>query len=239
MTSRYLTYDAEGRAFAAEFHAPEGATAPCPGVLVCHAGDGLSDHTRGRARRLAKLGYAAMAPDLYGEVFADRAAGAAAIGALVGDAPRFRARLLAAFAAMRGQPQVDPARCGAIGFCFGGTAVLELARAGADAKAVVAFHGGLRTAAPAAPDAIKGAVLALVGSHDPFIDAPQREAFAAEMTAAGADWTLMLIGGALHGFAHEGIDPAKSPGSAYDARADQRSWAAMQVMFAETLGPRA
>ena len=233
MITRHFTYEAEGRAFAAELHAPDGAGARCPGVLVCHAGDGLSDHTRGRARRLAELGYVAIAPDLYGERFADRAAGAAAIGALVADPPRFRGRLVAAFEAMRTQPEVDPGRCAAIGFCFGGTAVLELARAGAEARAVVAFHGGLRTAAPAAAGAVQAAVLALAGADDPFVDAAQRAAFAAEMTAAGADWTLTLIGGAMHGFAHEGV---AQPGSAHDERADRRGWRAMLDLFAETLG---
>jgi dienelactone hydrolase len=233
-----VTYEAEGRAFAAELFAPADAARASPAVLVCHAGDGLSDHTRRRARRLAELGYVALAPDLYGETFADRASGMAAIGALVADVPRFRSRLQAAFDAMRRQPGVDVRRCAAIGFCFGGTAALELARGGADVKAVVAFHGGLGARAAAAPGAVKGAVLALVGADDPFIDAAQRSAFVAEMSEGGADWTLTVIGGAQHGFAHDGVDPAASPGSAYDARADARSWRSMLDLFAETLGPR-
>jgi dienelactone hydrolase len=121
MISRTLSYLAEGRAFAAEFRAPT-SPPPWPGVLVCHDGAGLGEHARGRAKRLAALGFAALAPDLYGEPLTDRAGAAAMISALAGDAARLRGRLKAALALLGAQKGVDAARLAAIGFCFGGMA---------------------------------------------------------------------------------------------------------------------
>jgi dienelactone hydrolase len=238
MNPQHLTYQAEGRAFDAEFYPPAaGATTRAAGVLVCHDGAGLGDHARGRARRLAALGYAALAPDLYGEPLTDRARGVAMISALVADGPRLRGRVRAALGLLASQASVEARRLAAIGFCFGGAAALELARDGAELAAVVAFHGGLRTSSPAAFGAVRAAVMACAGADDPHIDADQRAAFAAEMTAAGADWTLVVYGGAQHAFTQEGIDPASFPGSAYHACADRRSWQAMLGLFAETLAP--
>ena len=238
MTPQIVTYTAEGRDFHAElFVPPTDSIAPRPAVLVLHDGAGLGDHARRRAARLAELGYVALAPDLYGEVLSDRAKGVAIIQALVADAPRLRGRARGAFDLLRARPEVDPHRIAAIGFCFGGAAALELARDGADLRAVVAFHGGLRTPAPADRGAVRATLLALAGADDPFIDEAQRAAFAAEMTAARADWALTVYGGAQHAFAQEDVDPAKFPGSAYDPRTDRRAWRTMLDLFEERLGP--
>ena len=238
MNLHKLSYQAEGRAFDAEFYpAVSNAAAPAPGVLVCHDGAGFGEHARDRARRLAALGYAALAPDLYGEPLTDRSRGVAMISALVADGPRLRGRVRAALGLLASQGSVDARRLAAIGFCFGGAAALEVARDGAELAAVVAFHGGLRTSSPAATGAVRATVMACAGADNPHIDADQRSAFAAEMTAAGADWTLVLYGGAQHAFTQEGIDPARFPGSAYHASADRRSWQAMLDLFAETLAP--
>jgi dienelactone hydrolase len=234
MIPQILSYVAEGRAFAAEFFAPA-SPPPWPGVLVCHDGAGLGDHARRRAGRLAALGFAALAPDLYGEPLTDRASAAAMISGLASDAARLRGRLRAALGLLGTQEGVDDRRLAAIGFCFGGMAALELARDGAEITAAVAFHGGLRTSRAAEPGTVRARVLVLTGDADPHVDAGQQAAFAAEMTAAGADWTLTLYGGVQHGFTHEGLAPGVSPGSAYDARADARSWRAMLDLFGERL----
>jgi dienelactone hydrolase len=236
MIPEKLIYNAEGRSFDAEFYAPaDGTTTPAPGILVCHDGAGLGDHARGRARRLAALGFAALAPDLYGEPLTGRARGIAMISALVADAPRLRGRVRSALDLLASQASVDGGRLAAIGFCFGGAAALELARDGANLAAVVAFHGGLRTTSPARPGAVRATILACCGAADPHIDADQRAQFAAEMTAAGADWTLCLFGGAQHAFTQDSIDPDKFPGSAYHADADRRSWQVVLGLFAERL----
>lgn len=206
------------------------------GILVFHGGGGLSDHERERVQRLAALGYVALAPDLFGEVFADRARGMAVIGELVAEPTKLRARTAAALAALAARDDVDPARIGAVGHCFGGLAALELARSGADVRAVVSIHGNLATRAPAKPGDVRARVLACSGADDRYCPRDQRVAFEHEMTAAGIDWQHHIYGGAQHGFSVPGIDPAKAPGCAYHALADQRSWRAMVELFGEALG---
>ncbi len=130
---------------------------------------------------------------------------------------------------------MDPGRVAAVGYCFGGTCVLELARDGGDVRAVVSFHGGLTTTAPAAAGGVTAKVLSCTGADDPFIPAAQVQAFGQEMTAAGADWQTVVYGNAAHSFTNPGADQAGMAGVKYDATADRRSWAAMCALFAETL----
>jgi dienelactone hydrolase len=200
---------------------------PHPGVMVMHDGRGVGDFVCDRARRLAEAGYAALAVDMHGEgrFYADTAEGSALVMAMMADTPRLRARVVAAFEAFAALPQVDPARIGAIGFCYGGQCVLELARSGANARAVVSFHGVLTTQQPARPGEVKAGVLVLTGALDPFAPVADVEAFRAEMTAAQADWQVTTYGGALHGFTDPIADEMQRtmPGVGYDPVVDKLS----------------
>ena len=135
-----------------------------------------------------------------------------------------------------GQEQTDPARVAAIGYCFGGTVALELARSGAEVAAVVGFHSGLGTAGPRAKN-IKGSVLVCIGADDPLVPADQRTAFEKEMRDGGVDWRINLYGAAVHSFTNERAGQAGMAGVAYHRLTDERSWRAMLDLFDETLGP--
>ncbi|MHB8079627.1 MAG: dienelactone hydrolase family protein [Candidatus Krumholzibacteriia bacterium] len=208
---------------------------PRPGIVVVPEWYGLNDFARDRARELAKLGYVALAADMYGggRVAATTEEAAALAGALKNDRPLMRSRVAAAVAAVRARPECDPARVGANGFCFGGTTVLELARSGADVAGVVSFHGGLATPLPAVKGVVKARVLALHGAADPYEPPAEVAAFQQEMENAGVDWQMDIYGHAVHSFTNpaSGNDPSR--GVAYNPLAAARSWAAMKAFFAE------
>ncbi|NOT29011.1 MAG: dienelactone hydrolase family protein [Planctomycetes bacterium] len=208
-----------------------------PGILVAHEGPGLTAHTKERARMLAELGYIAFALDLYGEkdLTIDRAK--ALVRSLRSDLSTLRARAATAHDLLRTHPCVERAKTAAVGFCFGGTAMLELARSGAELAAVVGFHAGLDTTAPLDAKAIRGKVLVCLGADDPIVNARQRDAFIAEMTNGRVDWQMELYGGVGHSFTNREIDAWKFPGFAYHPRADRRSWQSMRALFDEVLGP--
>ena len=149
-----------------------------------------------------------------------------------------RARVAAALATLKAQPGVAPDKVAAIGYCFGGTTVLELARSGANVAGVVSFHGGLDTPAPQDAKNIHAKVLALHGADDPYVPADQVAAFENEMRQGGVDWQLVAYGGAVHGFTNPANGSDNSKGAAYNAVADARSWAAMQQFFGELFGGR-
>lgn len=197
---------------------PAGATA---GTLLIHGGTGRGDHERERSARLLELGYAVYAPDLFGGPPTREA-----IVALAGDRRELRRRVVAAWEALAAAVPITFA----VGHCFGGLAALELARAGTGVRGVVSLHGGLSTGAPA--DRITARVLAVCGAADAFCSPAQRAAFEAEMTAAGADWQLLVLGGAQHGFSVPGI---AREACAYDTVADRRSWRAMLALFEDTM----
>jgi dienelactone hydrolase len=209
-----------------------------PGVLVVPEFWGLNDYARTRAKMLAGLGYVALAADIYGDgqVTTDpKQAGAWASALEAGDRAELRRRIAAALARLKSDPRVDPRRTAAIGYCFGGTTVLELARSGADLRSVVSFHGHLATAAPAQPGAVKTRILVCAGADDPFVPLDQIEAFEHEMEAAAVHWEVNVYSGAKHSFTNPGADQFRVPGLAYNREADLSSWAAMQVFFNETL----
>ncbi len=210
-----------------------------PGILVAHEGPGLTAHPKERARMLAELGYVAFALDLYGEKDPTIDRAKTLVRGLRADLATLRARAAAAHDLLRAHPRVDRGRTAAIGFCFGGTAVLELARSGADLAGVVGFHAGLDTTAPGDARAIRGKVLVCLGADDPIVDAEQRRAFVAEMTAARVDWQMHLYGGVGHSFTNRESDAWKFPGFAYDRQADRRSWQAMRDFLDDVLGASA
>ncbi|HEX5050734.1 MAG TPA: dienelactone hydrolase family protein [Planctomycetota bacterium] len=208
-----------------------------PGVLVAHEGPGLTEHPRQRARMLAELGYVAFAVDLYGEKDSALDRAKELVRRLRADRDTLRQRVRAGHDLLAALPQVDAERTAAIGFCFGGMAVLELARSGAPVRAVVGFHADLTNPTPQNAAAVRGKVLVCLGADDPIIDAGQRRAFVDEMIAAKLDWQMVLYGGAGHSFTNRDIDAWKFPGFAYHADADRRSWQAMRLLFDEVLGP--
>lgn len=237
METRDIEYQADGMRAVGYLALPDG-TEPRPGVLVCHEGPGLDDHARGRARRLAEeLGYVAFALDYIGDGqrLTDMQDVMARLGPLMGDPVKTRALGQAGLDQLLGQDRVDPSRVAAIGYCFGGTMALELARSGADLRAVVGFHSGLATSRPAEAGSIRGKVLACIGAEDPMVPAEQRLAFEQEMQAAGADWQLIVLGGAVHSFTNPQASALGAPGVAYHEPSDNRSWAAMVDLFAEAL----
>lgn len=229
-----IGYEADGHQMLGQLAIPDGDDRR-PGVLVCHEGQGLDDHVKGRAVRLAdELGVVAFALDYYGggtTLPRDQVMGR--IGPLMGDPQRIRALGHAGLDVLLAQERVDPARVAAIGFCFGGTMSLELAREGVDLAAVVGFHSGLQTAAPAEPGAVRARILTCIGVKDPLIDAAQRSAFEQEMNAAGADWRMNLYADAAHSFTNPGADAMGMPGIEYHQPTDARSWRAMIDLFEE------
>ncbi len=206
-----------------------------PGVLICHQWMGLTDYEEKRAEMLAELGYVVFALDIYGKGVrpADRGEAAKTAGMYKGDRELLRARASAGLKVLQEQPNVDASKIAVIGYCFGGTTALELARSGADVAGVVSFHGGLSTPDPKLAEQIKAKILALHGAVDPHVPVDEVLAFGKEMVDADVDWQFNSYGGAVHGFTqwHAGDDP--STGVAYDESADKRSWQAMKSFFVE------
>jgi len=203
-------------------------------VLVCHEGPGLDDHAKQRALRLAGLGYVAFALDYHGggkPVPMDQVM--ARLGPLMGDPVKTRSLGQAGLEVLLRQPEADPSRVAAIGYCFGGTMSLELARGGADLKAIVGFHSSLAPTRPEDARNIVGRVLACIGAEDPIIPPEQRLAFEKEMQDAGVDWRMNLYGSAAHSFTNERASALGMPGIAYHQPTDLRSWRAMLDLFDE------
>jgi dienelactone hydrolase len=209
-----------------------------PGVLVIHDWLGASEYTKMRAEQLAALGYVALAADIYGKGIRpkDAKAASAEAGKYYQDRQLLRTRARAGLDELARQSVVDPERLAVMGYCFGGSASLELARSGAPVKAVVSFHGSLAT--PNAADAknIKGKVLVLHGADDPYVKQADVTAFMDEMRAAGVDWQLVQYSGAVHSFTDKRAGGDNSKGAAYNENADRRSWLAMKSFFEEVLG---
>jgi dienelactone hydrolase len=207
-----------------------------PGVIVAHEAPGLNDHPKRRARMLAELGYVALAADLYGNgrVAQKPEESQQLMAPLREDIPRLRRHARAALDALGKLPQVDDKRLGAMGYCFGGLTVLELARTGAPLAGIVSFHGILGTKTPEDAKNIHGRILVCTGADDPLVPPDQVAGFEREMTAAGVDWQVITYGGAKHAFTNP--DANRPPVLAYNAAADARSWDAMQSFWFELFG---
>jgi dienelactone hydrolase len=211
-----------------------------PGVLIVHQWMGVTDYERMRAEQLAALGYVAFTVDVYGKGVrpTDTAEAGKLAGRYKGDRQLLRERVAAGLAALRSDERVDPDRIAAIGYCFGGTAVLELARSGADVAGVVSFHGGLDSPKPEDGRRIKTKVLVLHGADDPFVPDADLAAFQKELRDAKVDWQMVYYSGAVHAFTQPQAGDDPSRGAAYHERADRRSWQAMRTFFEEIFAPK-
>ena len=227
--------DAKGTALQGYVVYDDSITGKRPGILVIPDWRGMTDYARMRSDMLAKLGYVAFAGDVYGKdvrptTVADYGKQATMYKS---DRPLFRERERAAYDILLKQPMVDPARIGAIGYCFGGTGVMEMAKDGLDLKGVVSFHGGL-DASPLSPGAtFTTKVLALCGADDPFENPADMTAFEQQLRDNKVDYQIVMYGHAVHAFTDKDVGLLNLPGAKYNAAADHRSWQAMKDFFAE------
>jgi dienelactone hydrolase len=203
-----------------------------PSVLIIHQWTGVSENEKMRAKMLAELGYNVFVADIYGKGIRPQPPESGRVaGKYKTDRKLYRERLLAGLEQLRKTPQADPTQIAAIGYCFGGTGVIELARSGAMVKGIVSFHGGLDSPAPADGKNIKGKVLALHGADDPFVPAKDLAAFEQEMKDAGVDFKLVQYPGAVHAFTQKAAGNDNSKGAAYNESADKASWEEMKQFF--------
>lgn len=209
-----------------------------PGVVVVHEWWGLNDYAKRRARDLAALGYSALAIDMYGDgKHTEHPQDALAfMQAALKDGPAANARFKAGLDLLKQQPQTDPDKLAAIGYCFGGKVVLDAARQGLPLAGVVSFHGALVTDTPASPGSVKARILVEHGALDSMVTAAHVSAFKAEMDKAGADYRFVTLEGAKHGFSNPDADRLShgehgGPDIGYNKAADERSWADMQAFF--------
>ena len=206
-----------------------------PGILVSHAWFGQTPQVRRRVVQLAQLGYVGFALDMYGggRLAKDAEEAAKLSEPFRQDRELMRERAKAGLDALRACRMADSRSVAAVGYCFGGTVALEMARGGSDVSGVVAFHAALDTPRPKETRSLRAKVLALHAAEDPSVPPEQVRAFQEEMISAKADWQLVIYGGATHGFTNPDAGSDKSTGAAYNEAADKRSWQAMRTFFAE------
>jgi dienelactone hydrolase len=228
-----VEYSAQGAVMKGYLAYDENIKDKRPGVLVVHEWWGLVDYSRKRARMLAELGYTAFAVDMYGD---------GKVAVHPDDAQKFsseflkspdvaNARFMAAMDFLKQQPTVDPNRIAAVGYCFGGGVVLNMARQGLDLKGVASFHGSLAAVKPAQPGGIKAKILVLNGADDKFVTSEQIETFKQEMKSAGADFQFISYPGAIHSFTNPEADAYGKKFNlplGYNADADKQSWDEMK-----------
>lgn len=234
VTTRTVAYAADGLTMVGHLAVPGGAGRR-PAVLVGPEGMGLSDVERGRAEALAELGYVALAFDLHGgRYLGEPEEMLARCLPLLADPDRMRGIGHAALDVLRAEPRTDPGRIAAVGYGTGGAVVLELGRDGVDLRAIATVNG-LTTGRPGETARIRCPVWAGVGSQDPIMAPAQRDAFTAELQAAGVDWRLTVYGGALHAFHHPPVGHTVVPGVGYHPRHAQRAWRDVLDLLAECL----
>jgi len=233
ITTGRFDYEIDGVTYEAAI-ASEG-DAPRPGVMICHAWAGRSDFENEKAQALAKLGYTGIAVDLYGKgvLGSSTEECQALMTPFVEDRAMLQTRLANILSVIKDQPEVDAQKTAAIGFCFGGLCVLDMARSGADLKGVVSFHGLLGGGGNTKPK-IDAKILALHGWDDPMAPPSDVEALGKELNGASADWQLHAYGGTMHAFTNPSANDPDF-GTVYNKDADRRSWEAMQNFLEEVL----
>ncbi len=205
-----------------------------PGVLIAHAWSGRSEFEEGKAESLAELGYAGFALDLYGKGMRGSNAdeNTALMQPLLDERITLQRRMTLALEQIRNQEIVDASRVAAMGFCFGGLSVLDLARTGADLSGVASFHGLFNSPGNTANNRINASVLVMHGWDDPMAKPDQVLALAEELTAMGADWQIHGYGNTMHAFTNPAANDPEF-GTVYNERADRRSWQSLQLFLAE------
>jgi dienelactone hydrolase len=217
-----------------------------PGVVVVHEWWGLNDYAKRRARDLAALGYSALAIDMYGDgKNTEHPADAQAfMKSALASAPAAKARFLAGLELLKQQPRTDSSKLGAIGYCFGGKVVLDMARQGVPLDAVVSFHGPLATSTPATAGSVKAKVLVEHGQKDSLVPMTEVVAVKEELDKAQAEYRVVIQPNAKHSFtnpdadrlSHAGHGSEKGPDLGYDKAADENAWNDMQQLFKEVFG---
>jgi dienelactone hydrolase len=233
--TKAIEYDDHGTKLTGHLYWDDAVTGKRPGVLVIHEWWGLNDYAKKRARMLAELGYVAFAADMYGDgkVTDQREQASQWMQQVTADVDLWRERAGLGLAQLKASALVDGGKVAAVGYCFGGGTVLQMAYGGADVAGVVSFHGSL----PAAPEDSKGRIktkmLALHGQADGMVPPEVVKNFEAKLAAAEANWELVSYGGVRHGFTNPDAGRYGIPNLKYDAQADARSWERMKGFFAE------
>jgi dienelactone hydrolase len=235
--TKRVDYEQDGSVFEGYVAWDDARKGPVPGVLVTHAWGGAGEFEYAKARALAELGYVGFCVDLYGKGIrgSSMEENAKLMQVLLDDRALLQKRMALGLATASKQPGVDSARMAAIGFCFGGLCVLDLARTGADLKAVASFHGLFFQPGNTKGKKIRAKVLALHGWNDPMAQPEHVLGLASELTEAGADWQLLAFGNTLHAFTNPEAQMPEN-GMQYSPAADRRSWQAMQNFLGEAFG---
>lgn len=234
VVTKTVEYKSNDKVFEGVFITPEKSAHKRPLIVMVHNWMGVSDETRKQAERFAELGYDVFAADIYGKGIRPQDAKAAGEQATIYKTDRalFRERLNLALSTALAQPQVDKQKVAVVGYCFGGTGALELARSGAKLKAAISFHGGLDSPAPADGKNIKAKVLALHGEDDPYVPAKDVAAFEDEMKANHVSYQLIKYPHAVHSFTDKGAGTDNSKGAAYNEAADLQSFEEAKKLLA-------
>ena len=216
----------------------DGGTGRRPGIVVFPEAFGLGDHAKKRADRLAQLGYVALAADINGDgaLYNDMAQLGPVIQGFYDDRAEWRSRARAALDALRAQPGVDGSRLAAIGYCFGGTTALELARSGAPLAAIATFHAGLIAELPEDAGRLRARVLINHGADDPLVKKEVIDTVMTELRRDKVDWQVIFYGNAVHSFTNPEADARQVPALKYHKKADERSWSVMRHLFEEAFG---
>ena len=234
--TRAVTYEDQGEPLTGHLYWDDAVSGKRPGVMVIHEWWGLDDYAQRRARMLAELGYVAFAADMYGtgRVTDTPDQARAWMQEVTADVEWWRGRALAGLAQLKAHPDVDSSKLAAIGYCFGGGSVIQLAYSGTDqVKGVVSFHGALPSAPEEANGKIKTQMLILHGQADPMVTPEMVDLFEKRLGEAGASWELVSYGGVLHSFTNPKADTRGMAALKYDPLADERSWARMRGFFEE------
>lgn len=230
-----ITYRHEGQTLEGFMAWDDAITGKRPGVLVVHEWWGLTDYARDRARQLAELGYVAFAPDMYGvgKVTEHLSQAGEWMKMITENVDFWRHRALAGLAVLKDAKLVDPDRIAAIGYCFGGSTVQQLAYGGANIRGVVSFHGSPLLPRAGEVEQVRAKILICHGAADPFTKAEQLQKYLTVMGTSGLDWQFIAYGGARHSFTNPGADARGMEALAYNRSADVRSWAYMRLFFEE------
>jgi dienelactone hydrolase len=238
IVTQTVPYQHEGKTYQGYLAYDDAKSGPRPGVLVIHEWWGLNDYAKSRTRQLAEMGYVAFAADMFGDgkTTRDPKEAQAWSSAVSSQSGQLAILSKAGLDVLRKQPRTDPEKMAAIGFCFGGTSVLQLVYAGVPLKAAVTFHGGLVVPDEKQAVKIRAPILILHGAEDTFIKPETIDGLRKTLDAVKVDWYMVTYANAVHAFSNPDADSFKIPGIGYNEKAARRSWKEMQDFFGEQLG---